>query len=81
MAIRHAYADAQAPGQPAPHRDPRFEAQRRRQVGGDEAAGRANFAVVQLEVDSIEWLQVSERGDRRAIMRASRAWQVEPLVP
>jgi hypothetical protein len=46
-----------------------------------EAAARGNFAVIEIAVDSIEWLQVIEAEQRRAIMFAATDWAVQALAP
>jgi general stress protein 26 len=81
FAVRNAYGLTATPGEPLPHPDPRFEAQRKRIETETEEIGRRNFMVLQLTADAIEWFQTTPTGDRRALMRAREDWVVVPLVP
>lgn len=87
LAIRHAYSLDAGPGQPLPVRDPRMTmmASRQRSPQPDEdhkeATGRANFAVLEAALHEIEWLQVRETGDRRAILHATNDWNIIALSP
>ena len=81
FAVRHQYGMTDVPGEPLPHPDPRSENHRRDIAIGDEALGRANFMVLQLAAERIEWFQTTALGDRRAMMRAAGEWMVVPLVP
>lgn len=81
VAVRYAYAISQTPGQALSPHDPRTEAHRRRLHAGDDLAGRENFAVLEIAVESIDWLQLDPVGDRRAILYAANDWRAEPLVP
>jgi hypothetical protein len=48
---------------------------------GGEATARGNFAVIEITVDSIEWLQIADGEQRRAIMFAATNWAVQALAP
>lgn len=81
MAIRFAYGLSSPPGSPIPVRDPRMASRRRQRTHQDLEEGRLNFAVIEITVASIDWLQVSETGDRRAMLTAESNWQVRALSP
>ncbi|MHC5002963.1 MAG: pyridoxamine 5'-phosphate oxidase family protein, partial [Planctomycetota bacterium] len=69
MAARFAYAVNPGPGEPLVHPDPRMREHRASLTAvADHDAGRDNFAVIEMAIGSIEWLQIGELGDRRAIM-------------
>jgi general stress protein 26 len=76
IATRCAYAVSSAPGEHLVHPDPRMEAHRRELGTPDELVGKANFLVIELVVDEIEWFQASLLGDRRAVMRFEHEWRV-----
>ena len=48
---------------------------------GTEEIARGNFAVVEMQVQTIEWLQLSGDDRRRAIMHESTGWAAQPLAP
>jgi len=87
MGARALFASREAPGRPlsagstghAP--DPRLSALAEVIDAGEEDWARRHFAVIEVTVDVIEWLQVDGPQQRRAIMRARSGWAVEPLVP
>ena len=79
--VRHAYAMPVRPGQPLSRPDPLMRRHRDQLVADDLAQGRRNFAVIEMIIGEIEWLQVSDGGDRRAVMRAADGWKVTPLAP
>ena len=81
MVIRALYASADAPGSPFPQPDPRLMGVQRAICAGQEQSARDNFAVIETEVKSLEWLQVKESEQRRAIMYASTGWVVHPVAP
>jgi pyridoxine/pyridoxamine 5'-phosphate oxidase len=81
IAARHAYGLALPPGAPINERDPRFERAIRDIDHDHEIRGRENFAVLEVRLEVIEWMQVTDDADRRAIMRRDRAWEVEALAP
>jgi pyridoxamine 5'-phosphate oxidase len=39
------------------------------------ALGRENFAVVQFQIDAIDWLHLGHEGHRRALFEASDGWR------
>ena len=79
--VRHAYAIPFKPGQLLGRPDPRMRLHRDQLAADDLAEGRRNFAVIELAIEEIEWLQVTDVGDRRAVMRAADGWQVTALAP
>ena len=79
--VRNAYAVPLKPGQPLMRPDPRMRMHRDQLAADDRAEGRRNFAVIELIIDEIEWLQVSDVEDRRAVIRAADGWRVTPLAP
>jgi pyridoxamine 5'-phosphate oxidase len=81
MAIRALYASPDAPGRPLRQPDPRLMGVKRSIDAGGEAASRGNFAVIEVAVDSIEWLQIADGEQRRAIMFAATNWAVQALAP
>jgi hypothetical protein len=81
LAVCRTYGMPLPPGEPLPSPDPRVDAHHRRIEAGEEMVGRENFAVIQLAVDAIEWLQVGDNIDYRALMRATDGWRPVPLCP
>jgi general stress protein 26 len=81
MAVRALYASPDAPGRPLRQPDPRLMGVKRSIDAGGEAAARSNFAVIEITVDAIEWLQVVQGEQRRAIMFAGTDWAVQALAP
>ncbi len=79
--VRHLYADPFKPGEALMRPDPRMRLHRDQLAADNLAEGRRNFAVIELIIDEIEWLQVSNIGDQRAVMRAADGWQVTALAP
>ena len=79
--VRHAYAVPSKPGEPLSRPDPLMRLHRDQLAAGDLAQARRNFAVIELVISEIEWLQVSDVGDRRAVMRAADGWKITPLAP
>jgi pyridoxamine 5'-phosphate oxidase len=81
MAVRYAYGLPHGPGEPLRQPDPRFQELHRQQKQGELHQGRENFGVIQVRVETIDWLQVGATGQVRAVLRASSGWKAEPLVP
>ncbi len=81
MAVRALYASPDMPGRPPRQPDPGLMDVKRSIDAGGEAAARGNFAVIEITVDSIEWLQVADGEQRRAIMFAATDWAVQALAP
>jgi general stress protein 26 len=81
MAVRALYASPDTPGRPLRQPDPRLMGVKRSIDAGGEAAARGNFAVIEVALDSIEWLQVADGEQRRAIMFAATNWSVQALAP
>ncbi len=44
-------------------------------------AWRANFAVIEVLVEELDWLQTIDTHQRRAQLRAAGGWKAEPLDP
>ena len=81
MAVRYAYGLPHGPGEPLRQPDPRFQVIRRQQKLGELHHGRENFVVIQVRVETIDWLQVGPTGQVRAVLHAATGWKAEPLVP
>jgi len=81
MAVRYAYGLPHGPGEPLQQPDPRFQVMHRQQELGEVHRARENFVVIQVRVDTIDWLQVGSTGQIRAVLRAATGWKAEPLVP
>jgi general stress protein 26 len=81
MAVRALYASPDTPGRPLRQPDPRLMGVKRSIDAGGEDTARGNFAVIEITVDSIEWLQIADGDQRRAIMFAATNWAVQPLAP
>lgn len=47
----------------------------------DMAIGRGNFAIVQLQIESIDWLHLGHEGHRRALFEAGDGWQGHWIQP
>jgi pyridoxamine 5'-phosphate oxidase len=81
MAVRALYASPDAPGRPLRLPDPRLMGVKRSIDAGGEEAARGNFAVIEIAVESIEWLQIAGGEQRRAIMFCAANWSVQALAP
>ena len=81
MAVRALYASPDTPGRPLRQPDPTLMGVKRSIDAGGEATARGNFAVIEITVDSIEWLQIADGEQRRAIMFAATNWAVQALAP
>ena len=73
MVVRFAYGMSPAPGaaangavRPA---DPRLLSMHQQHAQGRLSAGRQNFVVIEVEVETIDWLQIADSGQRRALLR------------
>lgn len=75
--VRWAYALPSVAGDPLAHPDFRMRDHADRVHARDPDRGRASFAVLELTVAALEWLQVSDTGDERVVMRAARGWATE----
>ncbi len=78
-ALTAVYASPDAPGRPLRPPDPRLHGMAHNPDA--PASGRDNFAVIEVAVDSIEWLQVDGAEQRRATLYATDGWRCQPLVP
>jgi len=47
----------------------------------DMALGREHFAIVQLQIESIDWLHLGHEGHRRALFEASDGWRGRWVQP
>lgn len=81
LVVRHAYGLPIGPGQPLAQHDPRAQAMRTQHAQGEDDRARENFVVIQVEVDSLDWLQIGEAGQLRALMSRDQHWQPKPLAP
>ena len=79
--FRALYASPDSPGVPLRQPDPRLMSMKKAMNASEEENARCNFAVIETLVESIEWLQVTDDDQRRAILYASTAWAVQPLAP
>ncbi len=80
-ATRALYASPDVPGAPLRQPDPRLMCLRHALDAGTEAAARANFAVIEVAMRTIEWLQVLDDSQRRAVLHAATSWAVQPVAP
>lgn len=69
------------PGRPLPQPDPRLMGMKTAMDADDEATARRNFAVIEIRIAAIEWLQVCDDDQRRAIMNSATHWQPLALAP
>ena len=81
LAVRAAYSMHHGPGEPLPVADPRAAVMRHEEKIGHVEHGRSNFLVMQVHVETIDWLQIGLHGQRRAVLRAERGWKSEPITP
>jgi general stress protein 26 len=78
--VQYAYGLSQQPGEPLANTSPCHP--RHPHVGAaDQIRGRANFVVIEFLVDAIDWLQLSDSGDRRARLQRTDGWRTHPLAP
>jgi general stress protein 26 len=64
-----------------PTADPRTMTMRLQHRHGNLSAGLQNFAVLQVHVHVIDWLQICESGQRRAMLRSDGNWLATALSP
>jgi general stress protein 26 len=81
LATRYGYTVSSPPGAELPHPDPRADRYRKSLQESDVLAGREHFAVFEVDVQAIDWLQLSDLGDRRATMKRKNDWLAVPLTP
>jgi len=79
LATQHLYQSERAPGaiqsEGIPETDPRTRAALRRlDLQIDDSRVRRNFAVIEMRIDSIDWLQTLASGVRRALLRRDTGW-------
>jgi pyridoxamine 5'-phosphate oxidase len=60
--------------------DPRMAAVRADGIG-EAPVWQGNFALIEVRVEAIEWLQVSGATQRRAVLRECNGWVAEPSAP
>jgi pyridoxamine 5'-phosphate oxidase len=80
---RRCYRARQAPGATQGHPGPGLpdSALSAPPDPADVALGRANFAIVQFQVESIDWLHLGHEGHRRALFEAADGWQGHWIQP
>lgn len=66
---------------PTPQPDPRMDAITAEADPDRLRAWRANFAVIEVLVEEIDWCQTIGPHQRRALLRAAGGWKAEPLDP
>jgi general stress protein 26 len=81
LALQALFAAPDAPGRPLRPPDPRLVGMKRALDEGCLTDARTNFAVIEMQVRTIEWHQVIEGEQRRAVLHAATAWAVQPLAP
>jgi pyridoxamine 5'-phosphate oxidase len=59
--------------------DPRLPQDREKLTAGLTARSRAQFGVIEMMVETVDWLQANGREQRRAVMHASDRWIVHPV--
>ncbi len=69
------------PGRPLKLPDPRLMGMKTAMDADDEATARRNFAVIEIDITGIEWLQVCPDDQRRAIMHSATDWHPLALAP
>lgn len=79
--LRGLYASPDAPGVPLRQLDPHLMSTKRAMDSGTEEIARGNFAVIEIRVRTIEWLQLCGDDRRRAVMHESTGWAAQPLAP
>jgi general stress protein 26 len=77
MIIRHLYSSPHSPGEPAPPPDPELSHSHEALSEALTRRARANFAVIEVNVETIDWFQILETRSSRAILRASKGWRTE----
>ena len=81
LALKALFASSDPPGRPMLQPDPRLAGIQQSLDAVGEAGARANFAVIEVRVKAIEWLQVRDNEQRRAVLHAATGWAAQPLVP
>lgn len=69
------------PDRPTPQPDPRMDTLLTEMDPERLRAWRANFAVIEVLVEELDWLQTIGAHQRRALLRAAGGWKAEPLDP
>ena len=69
------------PDLPTPQPDPRMDVLSTETDPDRLRAWRANFAVIEVHVEELDWLQALGAHQRRALLRAAGGWKAEPLDP
>ncbi len=81
LALQALFAAPDAPGRPLRPPDPRLVGMKRALAEGCLADARTNFAVIEMSPRTIEWHQVIEGEQRRAVLHAATSWAPQPLSP
>jgi hypothetical protein len=77
MIIRHLYASPDPPGEPAGPPDPELSHTPESVPEALTKRARANFAVIEVTIETMDWFQILESHSARAVLRASTAWRTE----
>lgn len=59
--------------------DPRLPQDREKLTEGMTAKARANFGVIEITIETIDWLQANGREQRRAVMHACEQWRAREV--
>jgi pyridoxamine 5'-phosphate oxidase len=81
LAARAAYATTAGPGEPLALPDPRVPWGTEAVASALTARARANFMVIELAVETIDWFQVVGMRQQRAVMHAASRWVPTALAP
>jgi general stress protein 26 len=81
LSLQALFASPDAPGRPLRQPDPRLVGMKRALDEGCLGDARSNFAVIEVTLRAIEWHQVVEGDQRRAVMHSATGWAVQPLSP
>lgn len=82
LAARHLYQTEGTPGVPHAEPDPRARAAIERiETQADPERARRRFAVIEVTVDSIDWLQSTTHGMQRAMLTRDGGWVPVAVAP
>lgn len=81
LATRYEYQVAPVPGSALNRNDPIRRHHHEQFEEGAMDSQQQNFAVIEVTIDFIDWLQVNVRGDRRARMSRDHDWVAHALAP
>jgi pyridoxamine 5'-phosphate oxidase len=80
LIIRHLYASPRSPGEPVPPPDPELSRPPQGLTESLTRRARANFCVVEVTVETIDWFQIIDTCSSRALLRGSTGWRTEYLA-